>query len=486
MKSLNIPLTERLKGQTLACLHCYTKGKGYCSSKGENGKTKWVCKEKDAHLNCCDKKSSQRFLSCLYNPFTQRPDIIIWHQTRDYKQYRREHFKLLEIENEYKALYKSGEYSLAQAMISSLKSSPQKKDEKKQQEQEVQCREINISETTPLRYAVLTYSAFLYGDKGGKRERRPKNKKYIEDIISTLEKFINCLDKNDWNTNLINLSSLEKKHLDCWVEHIMELPLKNKTQNNYMNIVSTFLKWCAKRGRIEVCNELDHIERKVTTNNVTVVEPHEFEAMMKLVTLENGLEIETWTDAQSGEVKSKKRQNFREWIPDALWLSLLLGGRGDDITEFKWEDLKSRTNKKGEVLYWIELFDFKFYRQHGEEQKIYIPVFNKTFQILEKLGLKDKIGTSEFVIAPEIENRDSVKRQMSRAFRWYWRSYTGTNDNKVTFKTLRKTFITIASIITGDQFKMVQKHTNTETTSQHYLEKSLAVAQMFGMEFDLG
>ena len=483
MNSLTIPLKQRLKGQTVACTICYAKGKGFCSSKAKNGTTQWVCKESGASISKCERKPSHRFLSCLYNPFTQRPDIYIWHQTRDYHEYRQAHLKLLEIETEYKQLYKAGDFTQAEIIINSLKPTPSQS-RSGQNTHDAQSREIHLTPRTQIRSAALTYAAFLYGEKGGKHDRRPKNKKYINRCIDILERFINCLDRNGHNTHLITLGSLNKFQLECWIDEVKDSEIAGKTKNDYLNTISTFLKWCSKRGRITVCDHLDHIERDATEGDTTVIEPHEFEAMMELVTPEHSIE-ETF-EKHRGKVKPRKRNHYRDWMQDALWLSLLLGGRGDDITEFKWSDVKTRTNRNGDTSYWIELFDHKFFRQHNKKQYIHIPIFKKTYDILLRLGLEDKLGTNEFVISPETENRDTVKRVMSRAFLWYWRLYAPDSERKVSFKSLRSTFVTIATIITGDQFEMVQKHTNRDTANKHYMKKSLAVSQMFGMDFDLG
>ena len=72
---------------------------------------------------------------------------------------------------------------------------------------------------------------------------------------------------------------------------------------------------------------------------------------------------------------------------------------------------------------------------------------------------------------------------MSRAFHWYWRTVAGLNPD-IQFKSLRSTFITIASLSAmGDKWKLIQKHTNMDTTRKHYFEKSHAVSEMFGEDF---
>ena len=134
-------------------------------------------------------------------------------------------------------------------------------------------------------------------------------------------------------------------------------------------------------------------------------------------------------------------------------------------------------------VYWIELLDHKFLIAHEEERHHHIPVYSQTLEILTRLGLKQKIDTDEYVLAPEMENRKRVKRIMGEGFRWFWCKKIGHDDSKVTFKSLRSTYITIATILAGDQYQLIQKHTNSDTTRKHYFDKFLAVSLMMGQDF---
>ncbi len=484
MNSLHIPTRERLKGQNIRCSICYKKGKGYCASKGENGKTAWKCKSTGKHLNTCNSPDSQKFISALYNPFSKKSDIIVQHDIRDFDEFRNKHNELLNIEKEIKRLYRIGKTTQAMAIVKSFRKQPKENEEQiKQQEQEDKSREINITKETYLEMAMFIYTEYLYGRKGEDWEKRPKTKKAIQNYTRTLEKFHECLSKRGFNPEVMQLETINKKHLHTWVREVKSWGLANKTENDYLNNVSIFFNWCSERGAGEICNALGHVEKGKTKGDTTMISFKDFKDMIALITPENGKGLDSWICGKTGKPKSKFKNFYRDWLPDGFWLSLLLGGRGDDMVDFKWNEIKHRKTEDGHDFYHIELFNHKHFRGNNEEKEDFIVAYKQTYEILLRLGLKDKIGTDQYVIAPEVENRKRIKRILEDSFRFFWRLKTGSKENDVKFKTLRSTYITISENLAGSQSEMIRRHTKTDTTRKHYFNRSFAVSNMFGQDF---
>lgn len=442
MKSLKIPKRDRLKGQTIMCRKC---GNNYCSEKRENGTTRWVCKNTGKLLGSCPNPESQKYVSTLYNPFTQKTDIRVPHETRDFWDFRKRHNELLEVEREIRRLHRIGKVHHAMNLVKSFRKSPiQKQNENYPRE----TKEVVIKPETYLESAMLIYSDFLDGKIGQQWEKRPKSPKSIENYKRTLERFHECLRNNGFNPEIISLSSLAKEHLNCWVREVKERYKANKTQNDYLNNLSIFLKWCSKRGGGAICNSLDHVQRGKTKGDTHSASLYEFSEMIALITPENGKGKENWRDSKSGKIISKSKNYYRDWLVDGLWLSLLLGGRGDDITDFKWNEIHFRKTEQNKELIWIELPDHKYHKSQGVERYNFVPVYKQTYQILERLGLKDNIGKDEFVLAPEFTNRKRMKRILGESFRWFWK--LAGFDPHVKYKSLRSTYITLATNLAGD------------------------------------
>lgn len=479
MKSLNIPKRERLKGQTITCTKC--RGKGYCSTKTSSNETKWVCKQTNKRLSTCSYPESQSYTSVLYNPLTKKSDILIKHSTRDFWTFRKKHIQLLNIEVEMKEHYKKGNIEHVIAILKNYKKIPKAFQKFKNKNSLA----FVINEDTYLQTAMELYNLYINGKKGESWEKRPTSKKVIEGYRRTLEKFHKCLIEAGFQPATLRLSNIHEVHLKPWVSEVKKTYNSPYTQNHYLNDLSVFLNWCTRRGATGISNYLDHVERAKTKGDTTTVSIDDFKNMLQLITVQNGKSSESWIDSKTGKEQTKTKNHYREWLNSGFFLSLLLGGRGDDIADFKWNEVKTKTNKHGKKLYWIELFDHKYYRKYKVEKYDHITVYKQTYSILQSIGLDNKIGTSEYVIAPEIDKRSRVLRIMSESFRHYWRLYIGHHDSKISFKSLRSTNMTISSIVAGPNSDLIKKHTKSDTTRKHYIEKSMLVAEMFGDDFEI-
>ena len=220
MKNLSIPKRDRLKGQNIRCSICYGKGKGFCSSKDKDGNKKWMCKGNGKLISSCPNPLSQKYVSILYNPFSKKSDIVIPHKTRDFLGFRKKHVELLEIETEIKHLISIGKTEHAMAIIENFKSKPSKK--KDDQSKGIEAKAVNVTGDTYLETAIYIYNAFLNGEKGEIWEKRPSSKKCIQNYQRALERFHECLVNNSYNPQIMPLSSLSKKHLNCWVREVFD------------------------------------------------------------------------------------------------------------------------------------------------------------------------------------------------------------------------------------------------------------------------
>ena len=328
------------------------------------------------------------------------------------------------------------------------------------------------------------YSDFLVGKKGENWEKRPKTNHTINNYKRSLERFHACLVVNGFQPELLSLKSIDTKHLHPWIREVKKRYRANKTQNDYLDNVKIFFNWCIDRGSGPICNALNQVKRGRTTGDTTIASIADFKRMIAIVSPKYSKEVYTYKDTKTGKIKEKTRKHYKPWLKDGFWLALLLGGRGDDISNFKWSEVHKKTDDKGNQHYWIEQLDHKYFMQNDVKRYNYIPMYKQTYEILLGLGLKEKIGNDNYVIAPNFENRSRLKNILSASFNWYWKKVASLDPN-VQFKSLRSTFITMASLSAdGDKWQLIQKHTNMDTTRKHYFEKSHAVSEMFGQDFE--
>ena len=155
----------------------------------------------------------------------------------------------------------------------------------------------------------------------------------------------------------------------------------------------------------------------------------------------------------------EKKNHYYSWLKFAIQLGLLTGRRRDEIVNLKYSDIKS--DKDGNLLY-IESEDHKVNSAKGNTSEsskklIYIPITRKLKELLIENGLNHYEETYNYLLAPEkTENRETLKNQMSKGFSHYYNQLeTGRN---LTFKCLRKTYITHLALSLGLNARVITRH----------------------------
>jgi len=95
----------------------------------------------------------------------------------------------------------------------------------------------------------------------------------------------------------------------------------------------------------------------------------------------------------------------------------------------------------------------------------YTPVTADLADLLLKF---DVTNQDDYIVAPEITSRYSLKKFISKAFTHYWR--VAGLKRKVSFKNLRKTYETQLTAAIGEKAMFV-KHHDDKTAIKHYLGK---------------
>ena len=98
----------------------------------------------------------------------------------------------------------------------------------------------------------------------------------------------------------------------------------------------------------------------------------------------------------------------------------------------------------------------------------------KLKEVLVENGLEQNEGTDHYLIAPEkTKNRETLKNQMSKGFSHYFNQLeTGRN---ITFKCLRKTYITHLALSLGLNARVITRHSGDDVLIKHYLDKKLII-----------
>ena len=108
----------------------------------------------------------------------------------------------------------------------------------------------------------------------------------------------------------------------------------------------------------------------------------------------------------------------------------------------------------------------------------YLPVSKDLAALLYEMGYEDHKNTDIYILAHDIKLlRNKVMADaLSRGFQIF---YSKLNTGRVlTFKSIRKAFITSVSLFTGGNAKMITGHSDDAVIQKHYLDQKV-IAKSF-------
>ena len=218
------------------------------------------------------------------------------------------------------------------------------------------------------------------------------------------------------------------------------------------------------------------INRSPVLQNPQTISEEEFTMLLEKAVQGEGL--------KNYEKGQKRQRNYhRDFIPEVFKFGLYSGRRIEEILNVKFSYIHEENNEP--VL--IRTPDIKVNRiqkriKPEEIKYIYIPITNALKDLLYSLGYEKYKGTENYIIAPE--NKSNRNRAMcdlvSRAFSLYY-SQLNTNRN-LTFKSLRKTYITQLSLYMGGNAKAITGHSDDAVIEKHYLDKQALAKAAQGFE----
>lgn len=189
------------------------------------------------------------------------------------------------------------------------------------------------------------------------------------------------------------------------------------------------------------------MKSKHLSYNPEIITQEEFDVLMKCITDKNGIGYRG--------TKNEQVQYYRPWLKTVYKFSLLVGERLDGIVLLKWKDVKEN---------YIAIPNWKVNRsQNTDVYYSYTPITSDLASLIVSLEMRDP---EEYMILPDHKNRKYLKSFLTKSFSHFWNK-TGS-DKVVTFKNLRKTYITRMVELLGEKAKFI-KHTNDKTAVKHYI-----------------
>jgi len=420
-----IKVPDKYKGHGL---HVYCMRKG-CKKTVTNNEAN--CNRNNVLAKNCSYKDSHVFQSRIWNNITKRTDCI-----RSYK------------ERNFNAVW-----NLHQAYIQELKDN----------NYYIITEVAQKSKPILLVECAAMYIDYLNDIDCADYELKKLTKRHIDAQTRYIKAFLKVLKDNQVNISKLAIGAIHKEHIGFF--HSTLLDYAPKTYNHYIEGLTHFFEYIIKKIGHEIDNPFNAIVKKRVIKKVDIVEEVEFEKLIKVISYNNG-----WDEKKQGKDRRiLKFNHYKPYWKELFYAALLTGERADGIVLLKWSNIDTN---------YINIPNHKVNRlKNSKEYVSKTPITTDLAKLLEKLGFMKNMGSESFVFASEVVNRELLKLHMSRAFTHFWKA--AGNRQGITFKHLRKAYITRLTIMLGDKSIGI-KHSGATMIREHYLKQEEITKELLG------
>jgi len=324
-----------------------------------------------------------------------------------------------------------------------------------------------ISQNKPhlLVNALARYIGWLNNEGVPAHRVKIRSDEHIKDVERSFKVLVNSLNNNGYNLSSLTTEDINDEIVGHVYLHLEKRGMANRTFNKYLGYYTSFLKWYADEYNCPIRNYFERVNRKLLNPNPEAINQNEYAALLKQITKENGLK-------EFKNNKKPKRNLYRPWLADGIKLALETGRRREEIINLKWSNIH-----ESEGIKFIKVEDYKvnhIQKRTTEKEKkyIYIPVTEPLLKLLNELNYDKYQKTDNYILAPDINiQRNRVMSDtLSRGFTHFYNQLN--TERKLTFKSLRKAYITNLEIFMGGgNTKSITGHSENQVIEKNYIDK---------------
>jgi len=328
--------------------------------------------------------------------------------------------------------------------------------------------QIKESNPVTLRGCTLLYLDFLENKNVYEHQKKIRSKPHLEQVALYLSRFEDSLEIIGINSETFLIRHITNKHVEIFHNYLLSQELSNRTYNRHMDTVSELFNYLIQIKQYDLINYFSsiNVKRKPVRSRIETISVKEFKKLLDTITPENGIEKTSLSNRDN-------TNRYFPWIRDAFELALYTGRRRDEIVNMKFSDIKEAD---GTPIY-IETEDYKYNLRNNlyraEEKKYnYTPIIKDLMNLLLRLGYEKYKGSDRYLIAPESnKTRSTIKEDISRSFTFYVEKL-GLSKH-ITFKNLRKTYITLLNNFTHGSAESITGHSGQGIILRSYQDQKV-------------
>jgi integrase len=371
----------------------------------------------------CKHGKQQRFQSRVYNPLTQTANCIRSYETRDVEE-------ALMLHQAYLTDLKASNYNVP---IQSIKS-----------------EQTSSTNLIFLKGAAARYSDFLQDIGVPDQEKKNLSPAYIRDSTRYLMRFLECVQKVVGKITNYPVTAIETDHVSEFHKFLKAEDYSQTAYNSHMKAVKYFFDYVIKELKVVMSNPIEKVKMPEVHYDPEIIPVEEFEQLLSVITPENAI-------GPKGKKVVENINNYRPWLKKVFVLALLTGERLESIVQLRWSHIEGN---------FFKIPNFKVNRIKKEQSYYsYTPITIDLAQLL--LEFDSTTDPEGYIVEPGMANRTTLKQFISKAFTHFWK--VSGLKRKVSFKTLRKTYITRLTAVIGEKALFV-KHNDDKTATKHYLK----------------
>lgn len=293
-----------------------------------------------------------------------------------------------------------------------------------------------------------------------KHKQRIRTKDYIENNERYLNRFIEFLNNKGYKVESLKINQITDEIVGQYYEHVQSISDNPSTFNHHFRTLKSFYNYFIDERDYIIKNPFKQITLRYERKDKQTITRQEFDELLTFVTSENSFI----------EYPNERKNMYRSWLIHAYKFALYTGRRREELVMIKWSDIK--VEKNGEPVY-IASFDYKAnrlsnYDNSKKEKIVFIPISDDLRELLIEMGLELYKDTERFVIAPEETiSRKAVIDLLSKSFSFFYKKLGTGRD--VSFKHLRKTYLTRMEILTGNAIA-ISGHSSNAVLMDHYID----------------
>jgi integrase len=434
---LNYPSSKKWKGLTIFCYKCKTG-------------VSEICKDTGKPINRCPFGDRHAFKVSIHVPGSDNARKTRTLETRDVNEAIKQ---AMDFEREVKYSFQTG--GLLPHDISKVHS---------------------VRTPQLLSHVFARYIGFLHNEEVPSYRQKIRSPEHIKDVERALKLFAETLKKNQINIHQTLITQLNEKMVGMIYDRMEnEKHFSSRSINKILSYLTSMITWYVDEYDVPIKNWFGKVPRKKIVSNPKAITKDEFEMLLGRIIPENGIK-----DYKKG--KKPVRNLYRSWLPDAFSLALETGRRREEVISLRFDNIINDNNGSS----YIKVEDFKVNRiqklNENEKRYIYIPITSNLKKLLNRLRYENQKNSSNYILAPEITtSRTRVMADiLSKGFsHFYEQLETG---RKLTFKSLRKAYITSMQIHTGGNAKSVTGHSDNAVIEKHYLDREAIAKSIKGFQ----